>query len=87
MVLTYYNDKWKHRPTTRINILDYNDPFLIVRLYNFNFLIPIVRYYNKNEYNLTYKKAYFIEISNVRFYNTIFGNYILKKSKLNPNNL
>ncbi len=42
MVLTYYNNKWKHRPTTKINALDYNDIFSIVRLYSFNFLIPVV---------------------------------------------
>ena len=42
MILTYYNNKWKYRLTIIINILNYNDPFSIVKLYSFNFLMPIV---------------------------------------------
>ncbi len=87
MILTYYNNKWQHCSTIKIDILNYNDPFLITRLYNFNFLIPVVQYYNKNGYNLTYKKTYFIKIPDIGFYNIIFNNYILKKSKPNSNDL
>ena len=87
MVLTYYNNKWKYRPTTRIDTLNHSDPFSITRLYNFNFLILIVRRYNKDGYNLAYKKVCLIEIPNDGFYNIIFNNYILKKSKPNFNNL
>ncbi len=71
----------------RIDILDYNDPFPIIKLYNFNFFILVVQYYNKDGYNLAYKKACLVEIPNIGLYNTIFGNYILEKSKSNFNNL
>ncbi len=85
MILIYYNDKWQYHPTARINTLDYNDPFLIVKLYSFNFPIFIIQHYNKDKYDLIYKKAGFIEISNITFHNTIFNNYILKKPKPNFN--
>ncbi len=87
MILTCYNNKWQYRPTIRIDILNYNDLFPITKLYSFNFLMPVVQYYNKNKRDLAYKKAYFVEILDIRFYNIIFNNYILEKSKLNPNNL
>ncbi len=87
MILAYYNDKWRYYPTVRINILDYSDPFPIVRLYNFSFFIFIVRRYNKSRYDLVYKKACFVEILDVRFYDTMFGDYILEKSKPSFNNL
>ena len=87
MVLTCYNNKWWYRSIIRIDVLDYNDPFPIVRLYGFNFLILIVQHYNKGGYNLAYKKVYLVEILNIGFYNTMFSHYILKKSKLNFNNL
>ena len=87
MILAYYNNKWKHRPTIRIDVLDYNDLFSIAKLYNFSFLILIVQSYNKNRYDLVYKKACLVEISNAGLYNTIFNNYILKKSKPSPNDL
>src|SRR6266566_6616864 len=75
IILIYYNNKWRHRSTIRINILDYNDLFLIIKLHNFNFPISVVQYYNKDRYNLTYKKVYFVEIPNVKLYNTIFDDY------------
>ncbi len=87
MILIYYNNKWWYCPTIRIDVLDYNDLFPIARLYSFNFLIPVVRCYNKDGYNLIYKKIYFVEVLNVGLYDIIFGNYILKKSKSNLNDL
>ncbi len=87
MVLTYYNNKWKHRPTIRIDILNYSDPFPIARLYSFNFLISIVQYYNKDGYELIYKKACLVEIPNVGLYDIMFDNYILEKSKSSSNDL
>src|SRR6266566_5597319 len=47
MILACYNDKWWHRPTIRIDVLDHSDPFPIAKLYSFNFLIPVVQRYNK----------------------------------------
>ncbi len=87
IILTYYNNKWRHRPTIRINTLDYNDPFSITRLYSFSFSTPIVRHHNKSGCNLAYKKACLIEIPDIGFHNIILNNYILEKSKSNPNNL
>ncbi len=87
MILTYYNDKWRHHPTIRIDVLDYNDPFPIAKLYSFNFPTPVIQHYNKDKRNLAYKKAYLVEVPDIGLYNTIFGNYILKKSKPNFNNL
>src|SRR6266699_6644991 len=87
MILACYNNKLRYRPTIRIDILNYNNLFLIAKLYNFSFLMPVVRYYNKNGCNLVYKKAYFIEVLDVGLYNIIFDNYILEKSKSNFNNL
>ncbi len=87
MVLTCYNNKWKYYPTIRINVLNYNNPFSIVKLHGFNFPMSIVRCYNKGKYDLAYKKADFVEILNVGFYNIIFNNYILEKLKLSSNNL
>ncbi len=87
IVLIYYNDKWRYRPTIRIDALNHSDPFPIAKLYNFNFLTPVVWHYNKDRCNLIYKKAYFIEVLNVRFYNIIFDNYILEKLKPNFNYL
>ncbi len=87
MVLTYYNDKWRHRPTIRINILDYNNLFPIVKLYSFNFLTPVIRRHNKDGYNLAHKKIYFVKIPNIGLYNIIFGDHILEKLKLNFNDL
>ncbi len=87
MILTYHNNKWRHRLTTKIDILDYSDLFPIVRLYSFNFFIPIVRRYNQGKYNLAYKKAYLVKVLDIGLYDTILNNYILKKSKSNPNNL
>src|SRR6266699_241794 len=58
MILTYYNDKWRHRPTIKIDILNHNNPFSIAKLYSFNFSISIVQCYNKGGYDLAYKKAY-----------------------------
>ena len=87
IILTCYNNKQKHRSTIRIDILNHNDPFLIARLYSFNFPTPVVQYYNKDGYNLAYKKTYLVEIPDIGLYNTIFNNHILEKSKLNPNNL
>ncbi len=68
MILAYYNDKWRYRLIIRIDALDYSDPFPIIKLYGFNFLIPVVQYHNKSGCNLAYKKACFIEVSNVGFY-------------------
>ncbi len=87
MVLTCYNNKWRYRPTTRIDALNHSDPFPIARLYSFSFPTPVVRHYNKGGCNLAYKKAYLVEVPDVGLYNTMFGNYILEKSKPNPNNL
>src|SRR6266699_815407 len=87
MILTYYNDKWQYHPTIRIDILDYNDPLPIAKLYNFNFPIPVVQYYNKGGYDLAYKKAGLVEVLNIGLYNIIFGNHILEKLKSNLNNL
>jgi len=87
MVLTYYNNKWRYRPTTRIDTLDHSDPFLIARLYGFSFLMPVVRYYNKGGCNLAYEKVYLVEVLNVGLYNIMLGNHILEKSKPNPNDL
>ncbi len=87
MVLTYYNNKWKYRLTIRIDVLDHSDPFSIAKLYSFSFFIPVVQYYNKSRCNLTYKKAYLVEILNIGLYNIILGNYILEKSKPSPNDL
>ncbi len=87
MILTYYNNKWRYHLITRINILNYSDPFPIIRLYNFNYFIPVVQYYNKGGYDLAYKKAYFVEVLNIGLYNIIFGNYILEKSKPSLNDL
>ena len=85
MILTCYNNKWRHCPTIKINVLDYNNLFLIIRLYSFNFFTLVVQYYNKSGRDLVYKKACLVEIPNVGFYNIIFSNYILEKSKLNSN--
>ncbi len=87
MILTYYNNKWRHRPTTRINALNHNDPFPIARLYSFNFPIPIVRHYNKNGYNLAYKKTCLVEIPDIGLYNIMLGNHILEKLKPSFNDL
>ena len=87
IILACYNDKWRHRPTIRIDTLDHSDLFPIARLYSFNFSTPVVRRYNKDRYNLAYEKACLIEVLNVGFYNIIFDNHILEKSKPNPNNL
>ena len=83
----YNNNKWQYRSTVRINTLNHNDLFPIAKLYSFNFLIFIVQYYNKGKYDLAYEKAGLIEILNIIFYNIIFNNYILKKSKSNFNYL
>jgi len=87
MVLTYYNNKWRHRLTTRIDALNHNDPFPITRLYSFNFLTPVVQHYNKDGYNLVHKKTYLVEVPDVGLYNIMFDNHILEKSKPSPNNL
>ncbi len=87
MILICYNNKWRYCLTIKIDILDYNDLFPIARLYSFSFFILVVQYYNKGGCNLIYKKAYFVEVPNVGLYNTMFGNHILEKSKLNFNNL
>ncbi len=87
MILTYYNNKWQHRPTIRIDILNYNDLFSIVKLYSFNFLTPVIRCYNKGGYNLVYKKVYLVEVPDIGLYNTMFDNRILEKSKPTPNDL
>ena len=85
MVLTCYNNKWRYRPTTRIDALNHSDPFPIARLYDFNFFTPVVQHHNKSGYNLAYKKAYLVEILDVGFYNIIFNNHILEKPKPNSN--
>ena len=87
MILACYNDKWRYCPTIRIDILDYNDLFPIARLYSFNFFISVVRCYNKDRYNLAYKKACLVEIPNIELYNIMFSNYILEKSKPSFNDL
>ncbi len=87
MILIYDNDKWRYCLTARINVLDYNDPFPIAKLYSFSFLTFIVRCHNKDGCDLTYKKAGLIEVPDIAFYNTVFGNYILEKSKPNLNDL
>ncbi len=87
MILICYNNKWQYYLTIRIDALDYSNLFSIVRLYSFNFFIPVVQRYNKGGCNLIYKKVYLVEVLNIRFYNIMFGNYILEKSKLNFNNL
>ncbi len=87
MILVCYNNKWRYRPIIRIDALDYNNLFSIARLYSFSFFTPVVRHYNKNKCDLAYKKVCFVEIPDVRFYNTIFGNYILEKSKPSSNDL
>jgi len=87
IILAYYNDKWRYRSIIKIDTLNHNNLFPIVKLYSFNFLTPIVQHYNKDGYNLTYKKACLVEILDIGLYNIIFNNHILKKSKPNPNNL
>ena len=56
----------------------------VVAISIFEIVLP---YYNKNGYYLAHKKTYLIEILDIGLYNIIFGNYILEKSKSNPNNL
>src|SRR6266699_435851 len=56
IILTYHNNKWRYHPTVRIDTLDYNNSFPIVKLYSFNFLTPVIQRYNKSRYNLVYKK-------------------------------
>ena len=87
MILACHNDKWRYRPTTRIDILDYSDLFSIVRLYGFNFLTSIVRRYNKGGCNLAYEKVCFVEVLDIGFYDIMFNNYILEKSKPSFNDL
>ncbi len=87
MVLTCYNDKWRHRPTTRIDVLDYSNPFPIARLHGFSFLTPVVRCYNKGRCDLAYKKACFVEVPDIGLYDIIFGNHILEKLKSSLNDL
>src|SRR6266566_5655012 len=87
MILAYYNNKWQYYLTARIDVLNYNDLFPIAKLYSFSFFIFIVRRYNKDGYNLAYEKVDLVEVLDIGFYDTIFGNYILKKPKLNFNNL
>ena len=87
MILVYYNNKWRYCPTIRIDVLNYNDLFSIVKLYGFSFLMSIVRCYNKSGYNLAYKKVCFVEVPDIGFYNIIFNNYILEKSKPSFNDL
>ncbi len=87
MILACYNNKWRHRPIIRIDALDYSDLFPIVRLYSFNFLMLVIRCYNKDGYDLVYKKACFVEVPDVGFYDIMFGNYILEKSKSSFNDL
>ncbi len=87
MILICYNNKWRYCSTIRIDILDYNDLFPITKLYNFNFSTPVVQRYNKDGYDLAYKKVYLVEIPDIGLYNTIFDNHILEKSKLNFNDL
>jgi len=86
MVLTYYNDKWKYRLIIRIDVLNHSDLFSIAKLYGFNFFTSVIRRYNKSGRDLAYKKTCFVEVPNVGFYNIMFGNYILEKSKPNFNN-
>src|SRR6266566_4781319 len=57
MVLICYNNKWKYCSIIRINVLDYNDLFLIVKLYSFSFFMSVVRRYNKGGYDLVYCKV------------------------------
>ena len=87
IVLTCYNNKWRYRSTIRIDVLDYNDSFPIAKLHSFNFFTPVVQRYNKGRCDLVYKKVYFVEIPDIGFYNIMFDNYILEKSKPNLNNL
>jgi len=87
IVLICYNNKWRHRSTIRIDVLDYNNLFSIIKLYIFNLFTPVIQHYNKSGYNLVYKKAYLVKILNIGFYNTILSNYILGKSKPNFNDL
>ncbi len=87
MILACYNDKWRYRPIIRINTLDHSNLFPIVKLYSFSFFMPIIQYYNKGGCNLAYKKVCFVEVLDVGFYNIMFGNYILEKSKLSSNDL
>src|SRR6266566_1143205 len=87
MILAYYNNKWRYRSIIRIDILDYNDLFSIARLYSFNFPILVVQRYNKGGRNLAYKKVCLVEVLDIGLYDIIFNNHILKKSKLNFNDL
>ena len=87
MILAYHNNKWRYRSIIRIDILDYNNPFSIVKLYSFNFPTPIIQRYNKSGYDLIYEKVCFVEVLDVGLYDIIFGNYILEKSKLSFNDL
>src|SRR6266699_7214124 len=87
IVLIYYNDKWRYRPTIRIDALNHSDPFPIAKLYNFSFPTPVVQRYNKGGCDLAYEKACLIEVPDVGLYDTMFGNYILEKSKPSPNDL
>jgi len=43
MSLTYCNNKWQYHPTTKIDTLNYNNLFPIIKLYNFNFSTSIVK--------------------------------------------
>ncbi len=87
IILIYHNDKWQYRLIIKIDILNYSNLFPIARLYSFSFLISIVRCYNKGRCNLAYEKVYLVEVLDIGLYNTIFDNYILKKSKPSSNNL
>ena len=87
MILACYNDKWRHRLTTRIDALNHSDLFPIARLYSFSFPMPVVQCYNKDGYDLAHEKACLVEVPDVGLYNTILNNYILEKSKPNFNDL
>ena len=87
IILSYYNNKWRYCPTIRIDTLNYNNPFPIVKLYGFNFPTPVVQHHNKDECNLAYKKVCLVEIPDIGFYNIMFGNHILEKLKSSLNNL
>ncbi len=87
IILAYHNDKQRYRPIIKIDTLDYNDLFPIARLYDFSFFTPVVQRYNKNGYNLIYKKTCLIEVPDIELYNIIFSNYILEKLKSSSNDL
>ena len=81
MDFTRDDDIWRDTLAARISALDHGNPLLITRLDHLRIYMPFSHCDDHFATNNAHYKAHLVEVIDIRFDNTIFGDYVLYKIK------